>query len=235
MENKTEIYIGPKSSSRTCPVCMRTKEVAIAEQLQTGKSCGHERCEFKSEMELVFAILNAPDIEQIKSLTCESVETSKKTYELLVSLRESVRVLKSDPGSKIHDDEDKNDKFHSESFKEYNIKAFEGKSGQLKDIYDRIDKSTRALSELIEMKKERRNDNFACQPTEDYNIDQALQDLQASAERSAKNRLEWDEYLKSREIFNRQMEAAWAKVDNALKGMREVVEEMKEESNQIDN
>ena len=208
---------------------MRTKEDAIAEQLQSGKSCGHERCEFKSEMELIFIILDAPDIDQIKSLTCESVETSKKTYDLLVTMRESVKALKADPGSENRNDAGKIGKIHPEPFTESKVQEFDLTDEQLQFIYSRIDHSTKALSTLIEMKKDQSNGNSDCQSAEDYDASQALKDLPALAERIEKDRQEWDEYLKSRAIFNRQMDSAWAKVDNALNGMREVMEDMKTE------
>ncbi len=215
MENKNDLYIGPKSRPRTCPVCMRTKEDAIAGQLQSGKSCGHERCEFKSEMELVFAILNAPDIERIKSLTCESIETSKKTYELLVSLRESVRAMKTDPGSENSNDAGKTVKIHPQSFNDSTDMEYRSTDEQLRSIYDRIDHSTRTLSKWIEMKDNSQSVNPINQNSKDY--------------KAEKRNNDWQEYLKSREEFNRKMNEAWAKVHNSLKGMHEVVEEMKEE------
>ena len=232
MENKNDLYIGHPSRPRTCPVCLRTKEDAIAEQLQSGKSCGHERCEFKSEMELIFIILDAPDIEQIKSLTCESVETSKKTYDLLVTLRESVKALKANPDSENRNDAGKIGKIHPESFNKSAVREFELTGEQLQSIYRRIDHSTKALSTLIEKKKDQSNGSTGCQSAEDYDANQALKDLPALAERIEKDRQEWVEYLKSRAIFNQQMDAAWAKVDKSLKEMHEVVEVMKMESDQ---
>ncbi len=216
MENKNDLYIGPKSRPRTCQVCMRTKEDAIAEQLQSGKLCGHERCEFKSEIELVFAILDAPDIEKIKSLTSESVETSKKTCDLLLTLRESIRALKTDPGSENLNDAGKTTQIHPQFFNDSTEIEYNNTNEQLRSIYERVDHSTRILSKWIEMKDNSQSINPENQTSEDN-----------AAEKKNK---EWQEYLKSSEIFNRQMEAAWAKVDNALKGMREVVEEMKMES-----
>ena len=103
---------------------------------------------------------------------------------------------------------------------------------QLQSIYKRIDHSTKALSTLIEMKKDQSNGSSDCQSAEDYDANQALKDLPALAERIEKDRQEWTEYLKSRAIFNRQMDAAWAKVDKSLKEMHEVVEVMKMESDQ---
>lgn len=227
MENKNDLYIGPQSRPRTCPVCMRTREDAIAEQLQAGKLCGHERCEFKSEMELISTILDAPEIDQIKSLTSESVETSKKTYDLLVTLRDSIRALKADPGFEISNDANSAGKIYPESFNDSAYRVSENHNEQLRSIYNRIDHSSRALSALIEMKKDQKNSNPDCQPEVIKDIDQALKDIHATAERSEKNRKECYEYLKSREKFNRQMDAAWAKVDFALIGLREAAEKMK--------
>ena len=209
MESKTDLYIGPKGRPNTCPVCMRTKEDAVAEQLRVGSPCGNERCEFRSEIELVASILKAPYLQQIKSLTSESIETNKKTYELLVTLRESVREMKeglnNSSESKVTVDIGAN-LFNNEQDGEINCN-----SEQLQSIMDRIDHSTRTMSKLIQQ----------------LDGKQRPVSLPISSQTYKKDLPEDD--------FNKRIDEAFAKLDKALAGMREVVEEMKKESDPNSN
>jgi len=204
---------------------MRTKEDAIAEQIQAGKPCGHERCEFKSEIELISAILKAPNIEQIKTITSENIETSKKTYDLLVSLRESVRGMKESFRNEMEKDYTVNDNMNPSSGND-EIQKTEVSREQLQSIMDRIDQSTRTLSKLMEKNDEPRSSDFQ----DPESSDEAILSLQNLSKKLEQEKKEIDEYISYREDFNQKMDEAWGKVDDALKGMREAVEEMKKES-----
>ena len=41
----------------------------------------------------MFKILNAPNIEQLQSVTAESIEGNNKIYELLLGIRDSVKAM----------------------------------------------------------------------------------------------------------------------------------------------
>jgi chromosome segregation ATPase len=207
---------------------MRTKEDAIAEQIQAGKPCGHERCEFKSEIELVSAILKAPDIEQIKTITSESIETSKKTYDLLVSLRESVRGMKESFRNEMEKDYTVNENLNPFSGNDEFLKT-EVSREQLQSIMDRIDQSTRTLSKMMEKDEDPRSSDSP----DPESPDEAILSLQNLGKKLEQDKKEIDEYISYREDFNQNMDEAWAKVDDALKGMREAVEEMKNESDPV--
>lgn len=235
MENKNEIYIGQKSRPQTCPICLRTKENAIAEQLQAGKPCGHEHCGFRLEIEIIAAILRAPDLEQLKSVTSESIETNKKTYDLLVSLRQSVREMKEITRNEIGKNTSKINTTNPRSLDDSEDRTIEISDEKIQAILERIDRATRTMSKLIEMKGHTQFSDSPIQSPEDTDYNQVLTDLQKLKERNQKNREEWDEYMKSREEFNQKMDEAWVRVHEALKGMREVVEEMKKESDPNDN
>ena len=235
MENKNEIYIGQKSRPLTCPICLRTKENAIAEQLQAGQPCGHENCGFRSEIEIIAAILSAPNLEQLKSVTSESIESNKKTYDLLVSLRQSVREMKEITRNEIGKNTSKISTTNPRSLDDFGDRTIEISDEKLQTILERIDRATRTMSTLIEMKDNSKFSDSKFQSTEDTDYDQASTDLQKFKNRSQEIRKEWDEYIRSREEFNRKMDEAWARIHEALKGMREVVKEMKKESDPKDN
>jgi len=93
MEKNPKLSVGRKSRAQVCPVCMRSKVDAIIEQLKTGAPCGDVKCKFKTEIDLMFMILNAPNIEQLQSVTAESIEGNNKIYELLSGIRESLKVM----------------------------------------------------------------------------------------------------------------------------------------------
>jgi len=93
MEKNPKLSVGRKSRAQVCPVCMRSKVDAIVEQLKTGRPCGDVKCKFKTEIDLMFMILNAPNIEQLQSVTAESIEGNNKIYELLLGIRESLKAM----------------------------------------------------------------------------------------------------------------------------------------------
>lgn len=206
MENTNDLYIGRKSRPHTCPVCMRTKEDAIAEQLQTGKSCGHERCEFKSEIELVSSILKAPNPEQLKTITAESIETSKKTHDLLLILRESVREMKEGFRNQTEKDDAVTDNEGSSSEEFDESRNIEVSQEQLQSILARIDNSTRTMSKLIEKMDGTERPIFVTKVP-------------------LINEVEKPSYEN-----DKQWKTAIEKLENAVKGMRETLEEMKNES-----
>ncbi len=237
MAKTNDLYIGRKSRPFTCPVCMRTKEDAIAEQIQAGTSCGHERCEFKSEIELVSSILKAPNLEQLKTITSESIETSKKTYDLLLNLRESVRGMKDNFRNETEKDDAVTEKVVSSNL-DYNRKI-EISREQIKSIMDRIDLSIRTMSTLIEKGDGQQHSEeppIIWEENEiEYGLDKDEEYRQFKKESIAqqKKRIvqqkEWDEYLSYREDYNRRLDQAFEKAHEALKGMQEVVEDMKDE------
>jgi hypothetical protein len=226
MENMNKLYIGQKSRPETCPVCLRTKENAIAEQLQAGKPCGHEKCGFKSEIELISTILEAPDLEQIKTLTSESIETSKKTYDLLVALRESVREMKESFRNETDKDNRVTNSANPPSKNNSGDRTIEITDDQLQSILERIDLATRTMSRLIEKGYEKPSS----ESQEPEDIDEAILSLQELGKKGEQDTKQLNEYIKSREEFNRKLAAGWEKVDEALKRMREVVQVMEEES-----
>jgi superfamily II DNA helicase RecQ len=69
--------------------------MAIVEQTQSGKTCGHKRCEFKAEIESVFANLNTPHSGQLNSNTLKSIEASVKINEILLAQRSSIWQMKA--------------------------------------------------------------------------------------------------------------------------------------------
>jgi len=105
MEKNPKLSVGRKSRAQVCPVCMRSKVDAIVEQLKTGASCGDVKCKFKTEIDLMFMILNAPNIEQLQSVTAESIDGNNKIYELLIGIRESLKTMneKMESGKKQED------------------------------------------------------------------------------------------------------------------------------------
>jgi hypothetical protein len=108
MEKNPKLSVGRKSRAQVCPVCMRSKVEAIVEQLKTGTSCGDVKCKFKTEIDLMFMILNAPNIEQLQSVTAESIDGNNKIYELLFGIRETLKTLNDRMESSKKQDEIQN-------------------------------------------------------------------------------------------------------------------------------
>ena len=230
MENKNDIYIGPKSRPHTCPVCMRTKENAIAEQLQAGTSCGHEQCQFKSEIELVSAILNAPNLEQLKSITPESIETSKKTYDLLVNLRQSVKGMKDSLRNEMGKDESVTGKIGSTNVDDDENRRTNISQDQLQSITNSIALSIRTMSKIIE-KMNNPQPSVSLPQTQksdkghkfiEYKNEEEIHEYFSQWKKRLKTQKEkWDEYLLYRKDYNQRLDEAFDKAHESITGMRE--------------
>jgi len=215
MGTKPELSIGRKSRAKVCPVCMRSKEDAIAEQLKTGTSCGHVKCKFKTEINLMFKILNAPNIEQLQSITGESIDANKKIYELMLGMRESVKGMK--------------DRIESSKIQEYynlsgnsneNNITSEEQERQIKEVVVSIDRSTETMSRLIE--KLSIHENLPSNP----------EPVQATS-----NILSEEEYKKkiakllaNREEYRKKLDEAFTEMNLAVKGMNDAVQEMNDDN-----
>ncbi len=231
MKNKDELYIGRQTRPKTCPVCMRTRENAIAEQLQAGKPCGHENCRFKLEIDLITTILGAPDLEQSWPITSENIEIKKKIFDLLVSLRESVRGLKDSLRTETQMDNspigDPDNLSGSEATHKLDVS-----NEQLQAITDRIDHASRTLSRLIEKTYHQPSSDSLLRTPDDSRNKQTSADINESEEKRNRINRERNEYLKYRKDYNRRLDEAFVKASEALRGMREAVQEMKEEISQ---
>jgi len=225
MKKMDDLYVGQKSRPETCPVCMRKKEDAIAEQLRAGSPCEHEQCVFRTEMEMVAAILKAPNVEQLKSVTSESIETNKKTLDLLVTLRESVREMKKSFKEGLDSDVTSANgtntaRYESDHANEHNCE-------QLQSIMDRIDLSTKTMSLLIERMN---SGEVAVSAAGTENSVEKQEGSGVYSDSYEKTKREWEAYLHEREDYNRRLDEAFAAMHQALAGMREAVDELKKES-----
>lgn len=227
MNPKDDIYIGKKSRAKRCPVCMRTKEDAIAEQLQTGKPCDHVHCEFNPEIELIFNILKAPDIEGLKTQTTEQIQSELKMNGLLISIRDHVRDMKDSLISTISRTKETSCSAEEHSCQQEGIQKEVFGGGQVQFILDRIGKATTTLSKLLENKRCTLSQSTFKQHVTKTNRIITPMATNAASVPMHEPLVGGNDHINTKESIQQKYAEAWARVDKALKGMREEVKNMK--------